>query len=143
MNIKELKEILRLVVREEVKKAISEELREILVEAVQIASTPQHSRTLPVRKKVSVKEDFEKSFDSHFQKSEIDPIMDLLQETQHSMSRQDFANVGASDDLQNQPKPEIVSLQENLDSVELSSFARRAEAILDASNKKDRERHAI
>lgn len=134
MNIKELKEIVRQVVREEVRSGMSEMLREILTEAVEIASkpetkqisslsTPSYVRTIPAKGSSTGPVD----------------LMDILQETQRSMSREDYSsvmegnkNVDYSTGVNTQASGEMV-----VESMEdLPAFAKNAKAIFDASFKK-------
>lgn len=74
----------RKILREEIKKAFQEELRSILVEAVQIASTPE-SVEKPVQK--SVVKPFTRGMVSKT------PISSLLESTKSEMTKEDYENV--------------------------------------------------
>lgn len=75
----------RKILREEIKKAFQEELRDILVEAVQIASTPE-SVEKPVQKPVTA---------TTFTRGAVSktPITSLLESTKSEMTKEDYDNV--------------------------------------------------
>ena len=74
-------------IKEAVREAIKEELREILTEAVTPAKTTSYGAKPPVVEK-AVKTDVTPT-----QKKSGDPIMEMLNMTQQSMTRDDFRNV--------------------------------------------------
>ena len=74
---------LKSMIKEAVKEAVREEIKEILTEAVSTASTPVRQESKPIVQKVQ-KPRF---------KAKGDPIMEMLNMTQQSMTREDFSNV--------------------------------------------------
>jgi len=129
MKVNQLKNIIKEAVRE----AVREELKDLLNEAVSNASTPTTKPTpQPVAKKA------EKSGD---------PIMEMLNMTQQSMTREDFRNVVGSNV---QPGMESMNFSTNsipttapsgphpgLDISRLS-FVKNAAAVYNKSVEKDR-----
>jgi len=78
-------EKLRKIIYEEVRKAMQTEIRDILVEAVEIASTPTH-----ITKPVQIKED----------RSYGIGLAEMLQDTATSMTREDYANMVISEPVE-------------------------------------------
>lgn len=115
MTVSELRKILH----EEVVKAIREELREILTEAVQKSENIVQNPLQELRE----------NMDSE----ESTSISRLLQETASSMGREDYRNL-----IERSPEPKMTGMPDFI-----VSAASKAKAILDASNLKDRERHGI
>lgn len=142
-------EELRKVIREEVEKAFKEQLKEVLIEAVQIASTPS---TLKTEEKVNTKPltDFKAptSQPKKFKPSG-NPIEDMLQMTKASMTSEDakalmgegayMPNVASSVAHQmtigggNQPGIDLSQLP----------FLNKAKAVLEAANQKDKQRQGL
>lgn len=107
---------LQKIIYEEVKKALREEIRDILVEAVQIASVPEKPQT--VSREVEP---------SNYSPKGNSGVVDILKETARSMTRQDyrdFAGIGE--------RESTVLSNIGIDS-ELPSFAANAAAIFEAS----------
>lgn len=127
MNIRELKGIIRQVVREEVRSGMSEMLREILTEAVEIASRPEEVKPV-LERRPNMMETIHPEGDS-------DSITDLLRETQKSMTREDYTNIqeGAGTVTSGFAEPGTAPVGD-----ELPSFAKNAKAIFDASFKHDK-----
>lgn len=116
MTVSELRKILH----EEVVKAIREELREILTEAVQVSEDMSFKNPL---------QELRENVDSE----ESTSISRLLQETASSMGREDYRNL-----IERSPEPKMTGMPDFI-----VSAASKAKAILDASNLKDREKHGI
>lgn len=73
-------DLLKNIIKEAVREAIKEELREILTEAVTPVNATSYGAKPPVVATTT-------------QKSSSDPIMEMLNMTQQSMTRDDFRNV--------------------------------------------------
>lgn len=126
---------LKNIIKEAVKEAIREEIKELLNEAVANASIPTPKAvTQPVQKK-SVKSG--------------DPIMEMLNMTKQSMTREDFKNV-----LGSNIQPGMESINFNTNSMPISapagpqpgldisnlSFVNKAAAVYNKSIEKDKFR---
>lgn len=104
MKVNQLKNIIKEAVRE----AVREEIKEILNEAVLNSSKPTlKSNTKPVAKP---------AFRKHVKSG--DPIMEMLNMTQQSMTREDFKNVTGGN-----IQPGMESINFNTNSVPLSAPA--------------------
>jgi len=153
---------LRKIIREEVRAAVKEELQDVLTEAVKIASTPSGMQPAPqpgtsewsAPKKPSKQELAEliglktppKSTNIEFSKNES--INSMLQQTQKSMTNEDYQQVftGTSDMVS---KPSFASsmasqmgmtgVQPGIDISKLD-FVNKAKSVFDASIKKDKQR---
>lgn len=153
---------LRKIIREEVRAAVKEELQDVINEAVKIASTPVKMQPAPqpgtsdwsAAKKPSKQELAEmiglktppKQTNIEFSKNEA--INSMLQQTQKSMTNEDYQQVfaGTSDMVS---KPNFASSMANqmgmsgaqpgLDLSQLD-FVKNAKSIFDASVKKDKQR---
>lgn len=138
MNIEELKKTLRQVISEEVRNAMRLELREILTEAVEIASRPDASN----RKLYS---NSEKTCKVCTESSTGYSIGEMLQETAKSMTQEEYQNILGIENNVEQQTTNTTNICEssNSDNFDLPPFAKRAKSILDAANRKDIERHAI
>lgn len=93
-------ELLRKIIREEVKAAVKEELQEVMNEAVRIASQPQIKEVVQQSSKpIQVKKPAPTS---------SDPIMEMLNQTKASMTSDEYKNIytGTSDMVQ---KPNFAS----------------------------------
>lgn|SRR5574344_3196 len=116
MNVQDLENIVETVVR----KVMREELRDILTEAVEIASRPD----MPTLREQSNTTVLNTS------------IADLIEETAKDMTRDDYKNM-VGDTKVNLSRTNVS------DTSGLPSFASKAKAILDASYQKDSERNAL
>lgn len=144
MNLEELKKI----IREEVKASMREELKDIIIEAVLIASTPDNLKKdieepkqvvqQPVKSTKSIREEFVK----------MNPIEKMLEETKLSFSSTDARNFSPSAVMGTTPNNTAAAMAHNLGMVEnhpgldISSlpFLKNAKTILDLSKQKDKER---
>ena len=131
MKVNQLKNIIKEAVRE----AVREELKDLLNEAVSNASTPT---TKPTSQTVAKKA-----------KKSGDPIMEMLNMTQQSMTREDFRNVVGSN-----MKPGMESINFNSNSMPITapsgpqpgldisnlSFVNKAAAVYNKSIEKDKFR---
>ena len=88
---------LRKLIREEIHKAFQEEVRDILVEAVQIASKPDLKEELQVQ--TGVKSDF----------SGYGNLTTLLEDTARTMSKEDYHDILGSPSVVQVEQPEMVS----------------------------------
>ena len=88
---------LRKLIREEIHKAFQEEVRDILVEAVQIASKPDLKEELRVQ--TGVKSDF----------SGYGNLTTLLEDTARTMSKEDYHDILGSPSVVQSEQPEMVS----------------------------------
>lgn len=153
-------EQLRLIIREEVRSAIKEELSEVLTEAVKIASEPSQLQPAPqpgtsdwsAAKKPTKKELAEmiglpptpKPTNLDFGKKG-DPIAEMLNMTQKQMTPQEYNNViggtgaikpnFASQQAANMGMNSVEAMQGDLDISQLS-FVKKAKSVLDLANKK-------
>ena len=136
MDVKQFRQI----IREEVRKAMQDELRDILTEAVEIASRPEqpHSHTQPQPGKVVQPEEIE-------EQRTVKSLSTLLQDTAASMSQDDYRDVLGADSTVT--KPDFGVIEESTgaptSSDVLPVFAARAAEIFAAANEKDRERHGV
>lgn len=126
---------LRKIIREEVRNAMQEELREILVEAVQIASTPETDNSL--HEVLDLEEAIEVPAERMPSREDVrrmirgsvtSPITELLEETQANMSRQDLSDMYGGGSAVSAPEMEAEGAAE-----ELPSFVSRAAAVFKAS----------
>ena len=152
---------LRKIIREEVRAAVKEELQDVINEAVKIASTPAKMQPAPqpgisdwsvAKPKMDKQELAEmiglktppKQTNIEFSKNES--INSILQQTQNSMTNEDYQQVftGTSDMVQ---KPNFASSMANqmgmsgaqpgLDISQLD-FVKKAKSVLDLANKKSK-----
>lgn len=142
-------EELRQVIREEVEKAFKEQLKEVLIEAVQIASTPS---TLKTEQKTNTKQiaDF-KSRVTQPKKfvPSGNPIEDMLQMTKATMTSADAAAImGEGVHMPNMASTVAHQMhlsggnQPGLDLSQLP-FINKAKTLLEAANEKDRQRKGL
>ena len=123
MNIGELKKI----IYEAVVKAMREEFREILAEAVEVVKEQRPVEGTPAR----LSDLFQVE-----EKSGPKSIENILQETALGMKREDYkAILGESQQEQKPVMPGIPDF--------LSKAITNAKGVLDASNRKDQERHGV
>lgn len=133
-------EELRKIIHEEVVKAIREEVRDILTEAVEIASRPQGKPTVhqaAVKKPVIQKEE----------STSMSFLGDILQETAREMTKTDYRDIMGEPVVvetpgqqlfENVEKPSVVSSEDSL-----PDFVQRAKAVFDAAVEVDKTRHAV
>lgn len=130
MNTTQLKQI--------IKEAVREELKDLLVEAVKIASQPEEKITPVVR---------EVKKPAPAPKPVLDPITSILEETKAGITAEDYKNIFGTG------APDINFTQTNLSatrpedvgSVDLSLIPglERMQTILEGAKEKDRIRHGI
>ena len=142
-------EELRKVIREEVEKAFKEQLKEVLIEAVQIASTPS---TLKTEQKTNTKEITNFKVPPQQQKKFVptgNPIEDMLQMTKATMTSADAAAMmGEGVHMPNMASTVAHQMslgggnQPGLDLSQLP-FIGKAKAVLEAANQKDKQRKGI
>ena len=137
---------LKLIIREEVRAAVKEELQDMLTEAVKIASQPEPQTTTP---QSNYKE---KPKQWSFGKNST--LDEMLQQTAKSMTSEEYKNVyaGTSDMVQ---KPNFASAMANqMGMVESSGptpgidiskldFVSKAKSVFDASVKKDKQKAGL
>lgn len=135
-------EELRKVLHEEVVKALREEVRDILVEAVEIASRPSTTPTVPVQK--SRTEPVEEKYKSNR------GLGSILQETAEEMTHSDYASLMGNpvqrpdfDKIGGHEEDDMTTVDSFIGEGQLPSFVKNAKAILEASNQIDRERHGV
>jgi len=142
-------EELRKVIREEVEKAFKDQLKEVLIEAVQIASTPS---TLKTEQKTTTKEFTNFKTPTAQPKKYIpsgNPIEDMLQMTKANMTSADAAAImGEGVHMPNMASS--VAHQMNLGGgnqpgIDLSQlpFIAKAKTLLEAANQKDKQRKGL
>lgn len=133
---------LRKIIREEVRSAVKEELQDMLTEAVKIASTPTKMQPAPQPGNTSWSAPKVKT-----PKISGDPIMEMLKETQASMTREDASNLMGG----GVHKPNFASMMSNqmvreshgapvgIDISKLD-FVNKAKAVLDLANQKSKNK---
>jgi hypothetical protein len=142
---------LRKVIREEVRAAVKEELQDMLTEAVKVASTPTTPNVQSTSQyKPVVQKDLSKTWSTGKINTGTIPLEEMLNQTAGEMTRDDFkqingstgspVNTTTSNSLANQ-----MGLTENagpLPGIDISKldFVGKAKSILDAANKKDKNR---
>ena len=141
-------EELRKVIREEVEKAFKEQLKEVLIEAVQIASTPS---TLKTEQKTNTKQitDFKAPAPQKKFKPTGNPIEDMLQMTKASMTSEDakvLMGEGAYvPNMASSVAHQMTMGGGNQPGIDLSQlpFLNKAKAVLEAANQKDKQRQGL
>lgn len=130
-------ELFKKLIKEAVREVIQEELSEILKESAKKA--PVESSALKMFG------EHKKVVSSNTPKVGVNPLMDILEQTKNSMTKEDYSHLvspGFSQDTSLQSQ--AGNLHENLPpvGVDLSqlSFVKNAKAILEASNEKDKLR---
>lgn len=142
-------EELRKVIREEVEKAFKEQLKEVLIEAVQIASTPS---TLKTEQKTNTKQVTDFKVPASQPKKYVpsgNPIEDMLQMTKATMTSADAAAImGEGVHMPNMASTVAQQMhmgggnQPGLDLSQLP-FIGKAKAVLEAANQKDKQRKGL
>lgn len=137
MNIKELREI----INQEVRKAMQSELRDILVEAVEVVENSRVQKPVAARRQESCREQNEvKTFTG---------IGTLLQETAKEMTSDDYQNIMGGDKVSLEGGDFGIerSQQSNIVAEScgdaLPSFVSRASQVLAAANEIDKQRHGV
>lgn len=140
---------LRKVIREEVEKAFKEQLKEVLIEAVQIASTPS---ALQTEQKTNTKEITSFKAPVAQPKAYVpsgNPIEDMLQMTKATMTSADAAAMmGEGVHMPNMASTVAQQMhmgggnQPGLDLSQLP-FINKAKTLLEAANEKDRQRKGL
>ena len=150
---------LRQIIREEVRAAVKEELQEVMNEAVKIASTPTGLQPAPKAGETSwsapkkpSKQDLAEMMGLPGMKPKPtnlnfgDPIQEMLNQTRHNMSGDEYKNVMNFDSSMVQ-KPNFASSManqmgmttpENMPGLDISqlSFVKKAKKVLDLANEK-------
>jgi hypothetical protein len=142
-------EELRKVIREEVEKAFKEQLKEVLIEAVQIASAPS---TLQTEQKTNTKQVTDFKIPAAQPKKYVpsgNPIEDMLQMTKASMTAADAAAImGEGVHMPNMASTVAQQMhmgggnQPGLDLSQLP-FIGKAKTLLEAANQKDKQRKGL
>ena len=150
---------LRKIIREEVRAAVKEEVQDMLTEAIKIASAPTKMQPAPIAGQTSW------SAPKQAQKIQSDPIMEMLNMTKKSMTAEDYNQVMSMDST-NVAKPNFAqsmasqmgmtgTTNHNMASqigmtgehhgLDLSQlgFVKKAKAVFDASNEKDKTRQGL
>ena len=136
-------DLLRKLIREEVRAAVKEELQEVITEAIKIASKPAIEETSVVAtpKKVNITPSAVRAGQ--------DPIMSMLEQTRVNMTNEEYRNVlNMNSSMVSQPATaNTIASQMNIAAgnqpgIDISNlgFVNKAKAILDASKIKDLER---
>ena len=141
---------LRKLIREEVKKAVKEELQDMLNEAVKFASTPNKTGVGNSYRPITQK-DIKRTWSTGPLNPGTIPLEEMLQQTKQSMTGEDYNNVVSSDSSMVR-KPNFASgMAANMGMTENSGpkagidiskldFVKNAKAVFDASVKKDKQR---
>lgn len=146
-------DILRKVIREEVKKAIKEELQDMLTEAVKIASTPSKPSVNDSNQYKSVtQKDIKRQWSTGPLNPGTVPLEEMLNQTATSMTSEDYRNVvnATSDMVQAPGMANTVASNlgmgggpaPGLDISQLD-FVKKAKNVLDAANAKDVSRRPV
>jgi len=150
---------LRKIIREEVRAAVKEELQDILNEAVKVASTPGGGMTAVPKnqpKKWSVGKSAtldemltnQKPKATNIKFAKDENIQSMLEMTKQSMTNEDYKQVYAgSSDMVTKPNfatsmASNMGMSGNQPGIDISKldFVGKAKSILDAANKKDKNR---
>lgn len=144
-------ELLKKLIREEMRTVIKEELKDILTEAVTIASTPDESQ-ISTRQKInteSISENINHAFpEETVNTSTGNTLQDMLEMTKRSMSNEEYKNlVSANSSIVQANGIGMNVVSENIQTIgnagiDLSSldFVKNAGAIYKASVEKDKQR---
>jgi len=141
---------LRKLIREEVKKAVKEELQDMLNEAVKFASTPNKTGVGNSYRPITQK-DIKRTWSTGPLNPGTIPLEEMLQQTKKSMTGEDYNNVVSSDSSMVR-KPNCASgMAANMGMTENSGpkagidiskldFVKNAKAVYDMSMKKDKQK---
>ena len=146
-------DVLRKVIREEVKKAIKEELQDMLTEAVKIASSPSKPSVTNSNDYTRVtQKDIKRQWSSGPINTGTVPLEEMLNQTATSMTNEDYRNVvnATSDMVQAPGMANTVASNlgmsggpaPGLDISQLD-FVKKAKNVLDAANAKDASRRPV
>ena len=141
---------LRKLIREEVKKAVKEELQDMLNEAVKFASTPNKTGVGNSYRPITQK-DIKRTWSTGPLNPGTIPLEEMLQQTAKTMSNEDYQNVVSSDSSMVKKPNFASSMANNMGMTESSGpkagidiskldFVKNAKAVFDASVKKDKQR---
>lgn len=135
-------ELLRKLIREEVRAAVKEELQEVMTEAVRIASTPSTQQASPTApKKVN-------AVPTRVKKGQ-DSITAMLEQTKANMTNEEYKNVlNMNSSMVSQPAmaqtmaTQMSRAAGNQVGIDISQldFVGKAKQVLDAANQKDLQR---
>ena len=142
---------LRKVIREEVKAAVKEELQDMLTEAVRVASTPSTPNVQKFNEyKPVVQKDLKQTWSTGKINPGTVPLEEMLNQTAGEMTSEDFKDiVGVSQSPVNTTTSNKLANQMGLTEssgpmpgIDISQlgFVNKAKQILDAANKKDKNR---
>ena len=139
----------RKIIREEVRSAVKDEIQDMLTEAVKVASAPTKMQLAPTAANTPWSAPKAKA-----PKITRDPIMEMLNQTKASMTQQDYQQVISMDsstvnapifDKAGSPDTAFAGDIAQQPGIDLNQFdfISKAKAVLDASNKKDKERRGF
>jgi uncharacterized protein YydD (DUF2326 family) len=143
-------DVLRKLIREEVRAAIKEELSEVLTEAVKIASAPVKETKSNDFKPVTQK-DIKRTWSTGKMNSGTVPLEEMLQQTAQQMTSEDAKHIAGAGQVS---KPNFASsmasqmgMTQNsgpMPGIDISQldFVKKAKAVLDLSNEKDQNKIA-
>ena len=143
-------DVLRKLIREEVRAAIKEELSEVLTEAVKIASAPVKETKSNDFKPVTQK-DIKRTWSTGKMNSGTVPLEEMLQQTAQQMTSEDAKHIAGAGQVS---KPNFASsmasqmgMSQNsgpMPGIDISQldFVKKAKAVLDLSNEKDQNKIA-
>jgi hypothetical protein len=143
-------DVLRKLIREEVRAAIKEELSEVLTEAVKIASAPVKETKSNDFKPVTQK-DIKRTWSTGKMNSGTVPLEEMLQQTAQQMTSEDAKHIAGAGQVS---KPNFASSMASqmgmtessgpMPGIDISQldFVKKAKAVLDLSNEKDQNKIA-
>jgi hypothetical protein len=143
-------DVLRKLIREEVRAAIKEELSEVLTEAVKIASAPVKETKSNDFKPVTQK-DIKRTWSTGKMNSGTVPLEEMLQQTAQQMTSEDAKHIAGAGQV---TKPNFASSMASqmgmtessgpMPGIDISQldFVKKAKAVLDLSNEKDQNKIA-
>lgn len=141
-------DVLRKLIREEVRAAIKEELSEVLTEAVKIASEPVKEEKSNDFKPVTQK-DIKRTWSTGKMNSGTVPLEEMLQQTAQQMTSEDAKHISGAGQV---TKPNFASSMASqmgmtessgpMPGIDISQldFVKKAKAVLDLSNEKDQNK---
>lgn len=136
-------------IRKEVRAAVREEVQDVIIEAVKIASTPTKAKPESTGYQPVKQKDISQTWSTGKMNSGTVPIKELLNQTKVNMTGDDYKNViNANSGMVQKPNfAESVATQMNMSAgnqpvLDLSQldFVQKAKAVLDKSYEKDRNR---
>ena len=143
-------DVLRKIIREEVRAAVKEELQDMLNEAVKFASTPNKTGVGNSYRPITQK-DIKRTWSTGPLNPGTIPLEEMLQQTKQSMSPEDYSNVVSSDSSMVKKPNFANTMASNMGMTESSGpkagidiskldFVKNAKAVFDASVQKDKQR---